>query len=77
MLILLAAIDEGLGAGVFGIQAEQKDRVRELLQLSEDVSVVEVITLGYGAEDTVSDRVSSRATRPRKPIDELVRWQRF
>jgi nitroreductase len=77
MLILLAAIDEGLSAGVFGIQAEQMDRVCELLQLPEDVSVVEVITLGYGAEDTVSDRLSSRATRPRKPIDELVRWERF
>jgi FMN reductase [NAD(P)H] len=77
MLILLAAIDEGLGAGVFGIQAEHMDRMRELLQLPEDISIVEVITLGYGAEDTVSDRVSSRATRPRKSIDDLVHGERW
>jgi hypothetical protein len=34
-----------------------------------------VITLGYPAEDSASDRLSSRGTRPRKPIDELVRWE--
>jgi nitroreductase len=77
MLVLLAAIDEGLAAGVFGIGADDQQRVRELLGLPEDVALVEVITLGYPAEDSASDRLSSRGTRPRRPLDELVRWERF
>ena len=75
MLVLLAAIDEGLAAGVFGVPAERMSRVRELLRLPGDVAIVEVIALGRGAEDTLSDRLSSRGTRPRKPLDELVRWE--
>src|SRR5919201_2869083 len=77
MLVLLAAIDEGLAAGVFGVPAERMSQVRELLRLPPDVAIVEVITLGQAAEDTVSDRLSSRGTRPRKPLDEIVRWQRW
>ena len=77
MLVLLAAIDEGLGAGVFGVPAERMERLRELLGLPDDVAVVEVITLGHPGDDTASDKRSSRATRPRKPLDELVRWQRW
>jgi FMN reductase [NAD(P)H] len=75
MLILLAAVDEGLAAGVFGIPSERMQGVRELLELPADIAIVEVITLGYPAEDSASDRLSSRGTRPRKPIDELVRWE--
>jgi FMN reductase [NAD(P)H] len=77
MLVLLAAIDEGLAAGVFGIDGDGQNRVREFLGLPEDVALVEVITLGYAAEDTASDRLSSRGTRPRRPLDELVRWERY
>jgi nitroreductase len=77
MLILLAAIDEGLAAGVFGVPAGRMDEFRELLVLPDDVAVVEVITIGHPAEDTVSDQRSSRGTRPRKSLDELVRWERW
>jgi nitroreductase len=77
MLVLLAAIDEGLAAGVFGVPAERMERFRELVGLPPDVAVVEVITLGRAGEDTLSDRQSSRGTRPRRPLDELVRWERW
>jgi len=77
MLVLLAAIDEGLGAGVFGVPVERMSRVRELLGLPDDVDVVEVIALGVPAGDAISDRKSSRATRPRRVLDELVRWERW
>jgi nitroreductase len=77
MLVLLAAIDEGLAAGVFGVPAEHMRDFRELIGLPPDVAVVEVITLGKAGEDTMSDRASSRATRPRRPLDELVRWERW
>ena len=77
MLVLLAAVDEGLAAGVLGIPAERMDAARQLLGLPDDVAIVEVITLGYSADDRASDRLSSRGTRPRRPLDELVRWQRW
>lgn len=77
MLVLLAAIDEGLAAGVFGVPADRMQSVRELLELPREVAIVEVITLGHPATDDVSDRLSSRGTRPRKPLDELVRWERW
>ena len=47
MLVLLAAIDEGLAAGVFGLGDDGLHEVRKLLGLPDDVAVVEVITLGY------------------------------
>jgi nitroreductase len=77
MLVLLAAIDEGLAAGVFGIDGDAQQRARELLELPDDVALVEVITLGHPGDDAASDRLSSRRTYPRKPIDELVRWESF
>src|SRR5207249_2815417 len=69
MLVLLAAIDEGLAAGVFGVPAERMKQFRQLLGLPDDVAVVEVITIGRPAEDRLSDERSSRATRPRKPLE--------
>jgi nitroreductase len=77
MLVLLAAIDAGLGAGVFGLSREGIARLRELLALPDDVAVVEVVTLGTPSVHDPSDRLSSRGTRPRKSIDELVRWERW
>jgi FMN reductase [NAD(P)H] len=77
MLILLAAIDEDLGAGIFGIPAERMEQVRELLGLPEDIALVEIVTLGKPGGDDPSDRLSSRGTRPRKPLDDLVRWERW
>lgn len=77
MLVLLAAIDEGLAAGVFGVPGERMQSVRALLGLPEDVAIVEVVTLGHPAPDDVSDRLSSRGTRRRKPLDELVHWERW
>jgi FMN reductase [NAD(P)H] len=75
MLVLLAATDEGLGAGVFGLPADGMETVRRLLGLPHDVAVVEVVTLGYPGRNDASDRLSSRATRARKPLDEIVRWE--
>jgi FMN reductase [NAD(P)H] len=75
MLILLAAIDEGLAAGVFGVDGERIGAVRKVLGLPDDVALVEIITLGKPGADDPSDRLSSRGTRPRRPIDDLVHWE--
>ena len=77
MLVQLAAIDQGLAAGVFGIPIERTEQVRELLGLSDDIAIVEVVTIGWASRDEASDRLSSRATRPRKTLHELVRWERW
>jgi nitroreductase len=77
MLILLAAIDEGLGAGVFGVPVDAMERVGEILGLPDDVALVEIVTLGKPGPGDPSDRLSSRGTRPRKALDELVRWERW
>ena len=77
MLILLAAIDEGLAAGVFGVDGSRVAAVREVLGLPDDVALVEIVTLGKPGPDDPSDRLSSRGTRPRKPLEELIRWERW
>ena len=59
----------------FGVPVERAQPVRELLRLPDDIAIVEVVALGWPAKDTVSEQVSSRATRPPKPLDELVRWE--
>jgi nitroreductase len=77
MLVILAAIDEGLATGVFGFPDERILQVRELLGVPVDVTLVEGITIGSAGNDDVSDRASSRGTRPRRPLDEVVRWEHW
>jgi FMN reductase [NAD(P)H] len=76
MLLLLAAIDEGLGAGLFGLfPAENNERLRELLGVPEDVTVVGVAAIGHAAPET--SRGSSRPKFPWKPLEEVVRWEHW
>lgn len=74
MLLLLAAIDEGLGAGVFGLFPEaNNERLRELVGLPEDVTVVGVVTIGHAAPETAQ---GSRKFGW-KPLEEVVRWEHW
>jgi nitroreductase len=76
MLLLLAAIDEGLGAGLFGLfPAEHNELLREELGMPEDVYVVGVVTIGHAAAD--DGRGSSRGKFPWLPLEEAVRWERW
>jgi nitroreductase len=77
MLVLLAAIDEGLAGGVYGVPVEEEPRWRELLGIPGDLSVVAGITLGSPLPDPGWSRVTSRATQRRRTLDELVRWNRW
>lgn len=77
MLLLLAAIDERLAAGVFGVPSEQLAPLRELLRLPPDFRFVAVVTLGQPAPDPRWSAATSRATQRRKGVDELVRWERW
>jgi FMN reductase [NAD(P)H] len=77
MLVLLGAIDEGLAAAVYGIPVEREPSVRALLDIPSDLRIVAGVTLGRPAPDPVWSRITSRATQRRRPLDELVRWQRW
>jgi nitroreductase len=77
MLLLLAAIDEGLAAGVFGVLAGQVAPLAELLGVPGDFRFVAVVTLGRPGPDPGWSATTSRLTQRRKPIDELVRWERW
>lgn len=77
MLVLLAAIDEGLAAAVYGVPVALEPRVRELLTVPDDLRIVAGVTVGVPAPDPGWSRVTSRATRRRRAVAELVRWQRW
>jgi FMN reductase [NAD(P)H] len=77
MLILLAAIDEGYAAGLFGVFVEAMQPFKQLLNIPEDVAVACCITIGKPADDSAWDSLTSRLTQARKPVDDLVHWERW
>ena len=77
MLLLLAAIDEGLAAGVFGVPVENDAEVRDLLGIPRDLALVVGVTVGRPAPDPEWSARSSRSTQPRRPLGEVVRWERW
>jgi nitroreductase len=77
MLVMLAALEEGLGAGVYGVPVEDDTRVRELLSIPADLTVVVGITVGHPAEDPDWDRASSAFSQRRRSQDDVVRWNRW
>jgi nitroreductase len=77
MLVLLAALEEGLGAGVYGVPVEEDARVRELLGIPDDLTIVTGVTVGHPAEDPEWDRASSVFSQRRRAQDEVVRWNHW
>jgi nitroreductase len=74
MLMLLTAVDEGVGAWWFGVFHGAEALLRDL-GVPPGRRLVGAVALGYPAAD---DRPGgSAATRPRRPLDEVVhrgRW---
>ncbi len=77
MLVMLAALEEGLGAGVYGVTVDDDARVRELLGIPADLTIVAGITVGHPAEDPDWDRASSVFSQRRRAHDDVVRWNRW
>jgi FMN reductase [NAD(P)H] len=77
MLILLAAIDEGLAAGVYGIFGDTDARYRKLLDIPDDFTIVAGVTLGRPLPDPAWSKVTSRATQRRRAVDEVVHWNHW
>ena len=77
MLLLLSAIDEGLAAGVSGVEGDAAVKVRAAFGIPEDVTLVALVTIGYPAPDPGWSAVTSRRTQPRRPPADIVRWERW
>ncbi|MGH3051203.1 MAG: nitroreductase family protein [Gaiellaceae bacterium] len=77
MLLLLAAIDEGLAAGVYGVPVEEDARWRDLLTIPEELTIVAGVTVGVPADDPDRDRRSSVFSQRRRALEDVVRWNRW
>lgn len=71
MLILLAAVDEGLGAGF--LRARRPTELQALLGIPSDFIPVGVVSIGHPA----ADRRSGSLARGRVPFAEFCRWERW
>jgi nitroreductase len=65
MLLLLAAVDEGLAAGFLAVESTA---LREALGIPTDVEPIGVLTVGHGADD----RRSGSVARGRRPLGDVV-----
>ncbi len=70
LLILLTAVDEGLGACFFGIPPDQEGAVRRAFAIPDSHDPIGAITLGHPAEQSGSP--GSPRRRARRPMADLV-----
>lgn len=74
LLMLLTAVDEGLGACFFGIPPERMHTYRAAFGVPASYTAIGAISVGYRAE---SEQSGSPRRRGRRPVDEVVhrgRW---
>lgn len=75
MLVLLAAVDEGLGACFFGVAPDRQDAVRQAFEVPAGRTIVGVISVGHPAADET--RLGSDRTRARRGVGEAGHDGRF
>ena len=73
MLVLLAAVNEGLAAGFAGLEAAGYVELRAMLGIPDDFSPVGVIPVGRALPDKRSDSLK----RGWVPSPEFARWDRW
>jgi nitroreductase len=77
MLILLSAVDEGLGAGVAGVMGEQdQQRLRDIIGMPPEYEAIAIVAIGHVAPDADRYR-GSAATRPRRARSDVVHRDRW
>ena len=77
LLLQLAALDEGLGAGVYGVLPERVPELKRLVELPDDVHFVCVVTIGKRNPGASESALVSRLSQRRLPLGELVHWERW
>jgi len=77
MLLLLAAVDEGLGAGLFGLVGDRNDDLRKELGMPDDFEIVGIVTVGYKAPEANEQGLKKRLREARLPLDQVVRWEHW
>ncbi len=73
LLMLLAAVDEGLGALLFGLIPADVDRFREAFGVPRAHDPVGCVAIGY--EDPAAPRRDLRSRR--RPTEDIVHWGRW
>ena len=73
LLVLLTAVDEGLGALFFGVPAPSHGAVRRALGIPSSHRLVGVIALGHEAKRVTSPSLR----RGRRGVDDVVHWGSF
>jgi nitroreductase len=68
LLMLLSAVDAGLGACFFGVPPERSEALRSAFGVPESYAAIGVMTVGYRAPD----RKSPSLRRGRRPVTEVV-----
>ena len=76
LLMLLTAVDEGLGGLFFGVPPESHEDVHEAFAIPHDRSIVGVVALGRPAAAAASTP-GSPSRRPRRQLSEVVHAGRF
>ncbi len=72
MLLLLAAVDHGLDAGLLDVA--DRDGLRDLLEIPPDVEPLGLVTIGHAA---ATQPRSSAGRRSRRPLADQLHWQRW
>ncbi len=73
LLLLLGAVDAGLGACFFGVPPEHWAQLRAAFSVPDRLSPIGVVSLGYRAPD----RKSPSLRRGRRLLDEVVAYGSF
>jgi nitroreductase len=73
MILLLAAVDAGLGACFFGVPPHRWDALRAAFAVPQRLSPVGVVSLGYPAPDLRSPSLR----RGRRRVEEVVAYGSF
>lgn len=74
-LMLLAAVDEGLGACFFGVPGPRHEAVRDAFGIPTGLRLVGVVALGYPASD--ERPAGSGRRRRRRPLTETLHHGRY
>ena len=62
----LAAVEEGLGTCWIG--AFYEDKVKDILNIPDQICVVELLTLGHPTDDSIKQK-------SRLPLEKIVKWE--